>query len=63
MPIRVGSIILFGNPRPLRGKESVAPPTPPANQAEMFFRSNSEGKTQLCVVHDDGTISVISTQV
>jgi hypothetical protein len=38
------------------------PATPAAGKAVLFLRDNGSGKSQLCIVYDDGSIGVIDTQ-
>jgi hypothetical protein len=56
-------VIMNDPPQDSLMRPEITPPTtPPANNSRIYFRSNSAGKSQLCVIHDDGSINVLSTQ-
>lgn len=42
--------------------EITDPPTPEAGRARLFIRDDGAGKTELCIIYDDGTINVIDAQ-
>lgn len=42
--------------------QSATPGTPGANQSRIFSRDNGSGKTQICVLYDNGSIGVLHTQ-